>query len=191
MVNACRKGKRVELQVANWLKASGVASARRTQQHNGAEGLSDVVANDELPHFHIEVKGTKTSKLPNSTLLNWSRQLIRDCPEGQIPVLFHQANGQELVGMMLLDTFWAVAEHTPIAHFELILDESLDGPKTLEKLNLKFFITDRLKGVEVTPRHSALVYKVSEEWPYLFIVVSADYIREAMLNYEAEIRNRS
>lgn len=93
-INQCRKGKRVELELVHFLKDNGLASARRSEQHNGCEGLSDVLV-PELPHFHIESKGTKPSELPQSKLRDWIVQMDRDCPSNQIPVLFWKANGKE------------------------------------------------------------------------------------------------
>ena len=105
-INACKKGKRIELLVANWLKDNGCPSAHRTQQHNGAEGTSDVTAIVELPDWHIEVKGIQGASIPRSTLKNWSEQLKRDCPENLYPVLFHKANDKELV-VILPAKSWA------------------------------------------------------------------------------------
>lgn len=49
------KGTKGEREAAIYLRELGFASAHRTQQHNGV-GKSDVIAPDELPRVHIEVK---------------------------------------------------------------------------------------------------------------------------------------
>lgn len=56
MANSCNKGKVGERELANYLRSLGFTDARRTQQHNGAEGKSDVVCEDSLPGLHIECK---------------------------------------------------------------------------------------------------------------------------------------
>ncbi len=55
-VNSCRKGKAGELALVNYLKLLGFTDARRTQQHNGAEGKSDVLCEETLPGIHLECK---------------------------------------------------------------------------------------------------------------------------------------
>lgn len=101
MINQCKKGKRVELELVHFLKENGIVSARRTAQHCGKFGDSDVIAPDELPSFHIESKGTVNNVIPKSTLKKWATQLRVDCPVGKIPILFHKANNEDWVGITL------------------------------------------------------------------------------------------
>jgi len=56
MTNSKRKGKAGELKLVDFLKSLGFHDARRTQQHNGAAGKSDVVCEETLPNVHIECK---------------------------------------------------------------------------------------------------------------------------------------
>lgn len=94
-MNQNQKGKRIERDLVAWLKENGIESVRRTKQYNG-EGLSDVVAPEELPSFHLESKGTKTSKIPRSVLKKWFKQLEDDC-KGLLPILFQRPNNKDLV----------------------------------------------------------------------------------------------
>lgn len=100
MINSRQKGKRIELEIVNWMKDQGVLSAHRTQQFNGALGLADIEAKTELPSFHIEAKGTKDARLGRAKWLDWYHQLERDCPEHMISVLFHKANNCRIVGVL-------------------------------------------------------------------------------------------
>lgn len=91
---AKRKGGRVERALVQFLKEFGIASARRTAQCNGKSEFSecDVVAPDDLPHFHIESKGTARPEIGEKLLTEWMAQLERDCKPGRYPVIFHKAN---------------------------------------------------------------------------------------------------
>lgn len=107
MVNQKQKGSRVEREVANWLKEKGCTSARRTQQFNGAGHVADVVA-DELPNWHIEVKGTQSAVLPLSKLKAWVKQINDDCPADKKAVIINKANGKDFVAILPVDTFWVI-----------------------------------------------------------------------------------
>lgn len=91
-----RKGSRVERALVKMLKANGAQSARRTAQYNGKgdDSLADVVAPKELPHFHIECKGTAKRGLSKQEISDWFNQVYDDCPENKIPVIFHKANNE-------------------------------------------------------------------------------------------------
>lgn len=98
MINVCQKGKRVERELVTWLKSKGISSARRTRQYNG-EGLSDVVAMEDLPNFHIECKGVKAKYLTRTQINNWAEQLKRDCPTNLVPVLFCKRNNIDWIAL--------------------------------------------------------------------------------------------
>lgn len=96
-VNSKQKGSRVERDLVKFLKENGCPSARRTEQYCGASGdAADVVA-DELSHYHIECKGTKSKVLNYSTLTSWLEQIKRDCPKYKVPVIFWKANNAEWI----------------------------------------------------------------------------------------------
>lgn len=99
MINSCVKGKVVERALVDWLKEHGIASARRTEQYNGAEGISDVIADVELSHWHIESKGCKKALLTCGTLKDWYGQVERDCPSDLKPVIFVKSNNKELIAL--------------------------------------------------------------------------------------------
>lgn len=67
-INACRKGKVAERDAAKFLRSLGFADARRTQQHTGDAGDSDVVCPDSLPDVFIEVKSDRRARLGGAFL---------------------------------------------------------------------------------------------------------------------------
>lgn len=103
-INVNQKGKRVERNVAKWLKEKGCTSAHRTQQYCGTEGTSDVTT-CELKSFHIESKATRRPELTKSLLKGWLKQLSTDCPDDKIPVIVNTPNNKEAVVLMLADDY--------------------------------------------------------------------------------------
>ncbi len=99
-INICQRGKRVERELAAWLKEHGASSAQRSHQYSGnpTDGDSDIRC-DELNQFHIECKATKSPVLTKSQLIRWYEQLKVDCPDDSIPVLFTKADGKDWVGV--------------------------------------------------------------------------------------------
>lgn len=100
-MNSNRKGKVYEREIARFLKGLGY-DARRGQQHKGGADSPDVVG---LPGFHIEAKRTEHLRLYEA--LN---QSIRDCGEGEKPIVIYRKNGEKSVVIMLLDDFMEVIE---------------------------------------------------------------------------------
>lgn len=106
VINQCSKGKRVEREIAQWLRENGYPSARRSQQFNGGEGLADIVADEPaIKEWHIESKGTKLASLKRSQLLDWYDQVDRDCPENMNSVVINQARGKPLVALLPLQVW--------------------------------------------------------------------------------------
>lgn len=103
-VNGNQKGKRVELEVVNWLKANGLTDVRRSQQYNGQAGDADIVGND-VEEFHIESKGTKSCNLNKSTLKKWHNQLEVDNKHGKFPVIFFKGNSCNFILLVPLDKY--------------------------------------------------------------------------------------
>ena len=125
MSNQCAKGKRVERDVAHWLADNGYPSARRSQQHNGAEGLADVVANEPLiKDWHIECKGTKASTIKKCLLRDWYDQVTRDCPCDTLhPVVINEACRKPFTALIPL---WAwVKLITPTMEHHYILGDTV------------------------------------------------------------------
>lgn len=183
-MNQNKKGKRVELAIANWMKENGVTSARRSQQFagNAQFGSADIIAN-ELPTFHIESKGTKERKLGRSVLKAWWNQLQNDCPVNKIPVLFHIANGCPVVGiipahviqMIKLESYGIRALEgasiTPIEH-------------VAESEYIKLVLHKTYHSPPVMP--FVVGYQIEEGKIFLFL--SGLMLLEAMKKYEASIR---
>lgn len=91
-MNSRAKGKRVELAAAKFLRELGFASAGRTQQHCGRNGDSDVIAADELPHVHIEVKGNESIDIGTKLLAAACEQSDRDRKPQCCPVVLWKRN---------------------------------------------------------------------------------------------------
>lgn len=100
MINSKQKGKRGELELANYLKSKGF-TARRTQQYAGnKDGTSDVLCK-ELEDFHIEVK--RVEKLNLSEAME---QAIHDAElENKIPIVVHRKNRENWKVTINLDDF--------------------------------------------------------------------------------------
>lgn len=100
MINSKQKGKRGELELANYLKSKGL-TARRTQQYSGnKDGTSDVLC-EELDAYHIEVKRVEKLNLDNAM-----EQAIHDAGlENKIPIVVHRKNRDYWKVTMKLDDF--------------------------------------------------------------------------------------
>lgn len=103
-INQKQKGKRVELDFVHWLKENQVLSARRSEQYNGAAGLSDVLALTELPSWHIEVKGVKAPKISRSIFTSWVAQVLRDNKCNQHGVIAFKPNNYDFMCAVLDST---------------------------------------------------------------------------------------
>ena len=102
-INSKDKGKRGELELVHKLNDLGF-DTRRTAQFNGKEqgSLADLVGIDGV---HIECKRNERLNVDNAM-----EQAIRDCSEGETPMVFHRKNGKPwMVTMLLAD--WAHREH--------------------------------------------------------------------------------
>jgi Holliday junction resolvase len=93
-VNSKRKGKRGELNFANFCKSKGFQT-RRGQQYNGIEG-EDVVG---IEGVHVEVKRTEFLRLYEAM-----KQSIAEC-QGKVPIVAHRKNNEEWVVIMRAEDF--------------------------------------------------------------------------------------
>lgn len=99
MINSKQKGKKGELEVANYLKSKGL-TARRTQQYCGTEGTSDVVC-DQWPSVHIEVKRNEQLNVEKAL-----QQAINDSKStNKLPIVVHRKNREQWKVTLLLDDF--------------------------------------------------------------------------------------
>ena len=99
-MNSNLKGKTFEREIARYLREHGYTEARRGQQYKGGGDSPDVVG---LQGFHIEAKRTEHLRLYESL-----KQSIRDCAEGEKPIVIHRKNNEPSVVIMLLDDFMEV-----------------------------------------------------------------------------------
>lgn len=99
-MNSNLKGKTFEREIARYLREHGYTEARRGQQYKGGGDSPDVVG---LRGFHIEAKRTEHFRLYEAL-----KQSIRDCAEGEKPIVIHRKNNEPSVVIMLLDDFMEV-----------------------------------------------------------------------------------
>jgi len=92
------KGKRGELEVAEFLRALGYEAAR-SQQYNGRDGGADVVCS--IAGMHIEVK--RTERLQPYTFM---QQAVRDAKNNAVPTVWMRSNNREwLLTIRAMDMF--------------------------------------------------------------------------------------
>ena len=95
-MNSRNKGKRGELEWADWLRANLGIEAKRAQQHCGAAGDADLITDDGV---HWEVKRVEKLNLQNAM-----DQAVSDCPDDRIPAVAHRRNrGEWLVTLRAVD----------------------------------------------------------------------------------------
>lgn len=103
MTNSRNKGKRGELEWAEYLRGQGF-DARRGVQFRGGSDSPDVVS-ESLSRFHFEVK-----RVEAGNPYDWLTQSIRDSrsnPEScRIPLVAHRRNNQEWIMILRADDFF-------------------------------------------------------------------------------------
>lgn len=171
-MNVNQKGKRVEREIAAWLRDCGILSARRTQQYNG-EGLSDVVA-DELPEWHIESKGTKSALLTKSLLISWTIQVKKDCPPSLKPVIFNKANGKAIVAITT-PTVFNYYRNAHEAITEIFVGDSVNAYQLLEDMRIKHTVEELVGLVPPTNPINVFYYPINED-PWVFML-GVDWLR--------------
>lgn len=189
-INGNQKGKRVEREVAAWLKENGIASARRTEQYSGSpEGLSDVTAK-ELPSWHIESKGHATAKITRSVLKSWVDQVERDCPADKLPVIISLANGQDKVAILTFKTHDALKSVIGIPlEYIAVIDKSINPSLCFKNFKEHDGVFNFLRNIKPKPISSySLVYKVCEDPYTICIIVEGLTWLEYAKNYEARIK---
>ena len=85
-MNSKQKGKRGELELAEFLREHGFTGAARGQQFKGSPGSPDVVG---LPGHHIECKRVEALSAYDAYA-----QACRDCGSGDIPLVCYRKNGK-------------------------------------------------------------------------------------------------
>lgn len=129
-----RKGKRVELEIANWLKTLlPECKIHRTQQFCGSNGTSDIQGVGLVNNWHIESKATTQAKLDQSTLTKWINQVRTDNIENKRIVVFHKANNKELVAILLEN----IGDAYPIVTPSFIFSEEYDRVFRTKRLRLE------------------------------------------------------
>lgn len=177
------KGKVGERGLVHWLNERDIHSARRTQQHNGNDGLSDVVAPDELSHWHIESKNVRTPSRKRNELKKWAEQLKRDCPDAQHPVLFMRSNRNKIpfIGLFFLDAVKSLRLVQPT--FMVCVEESFNPSKILSGAKLTQRVYDRIfKGI----KHTDIITVYEIEPGLEFYAMEGDDALAHMLTLERE-----
>ena len=178
-INAKQKGARIERSIVNWLKDQGVLSARRSEQYCGGNGDADVLAPDELPSFHIESKGTKSSIIPKSKLKLWYKQIFDDVKEGQLPVIFNEANGEEIVALVPLGT--AIAMKLEVLKIETALGFSFTPSAHVHHTRLARIVAEKL-GQPMLYIPCVTAFKVTEN--QIFLAIDGPMFVREMLKFE-------
>lgn len=118
-MNSRQKGKRGELELAQYLRNKGHLEARRSAQYCGKTGdAPDVTGVDGL---HIECK--RVEQFRDEVAL---QQAERDARRGNVPIVMYRRNGEEWKALTRLDTFL------------IIWDELSDTQKANIHQKLKF-----------------------------------------------------
>lgn len=121
-INSCQKGKRVEREFRDVLRAAGYSSARRGRQYSGSPESPDVRC-EELSQFHFEVKGVERG------LNLWAAldQAARESPGQAWPVVAHKRNGTEfLITMRVADWLEVVGGCTSFDSAKWFMDNLAD-----------------------------------------------------------------
>lgn len=96
-LNSKQKGKRGELELAQFLRERGFDEARRGVQYSGGPDSPDVVG---LDGFAIECK-----RVEAGNLYSWLDQARSDAADGRVPLVAHRRNRQPWVAILTLDDF--------------------------------------------------------------------------------------
>lgn len=190
MVNQKKKGSRIELELVHWLKNHGIESARRTQQFSGKEGTSDIVAPDELPNWHIESKGTKSSLLTRSTIKKWLTQVKTDSKQ-KYSVILNKANSKDLVALIPFST-WKDLKHLETSKYtvNVVVTESIHAVDGLVEAQT---ITKLLEHIVSLPNDTIATYYFSTDPMHLdnkdlalsniaVILLAEHWLQVALLN---------
>lgn len=183
-INSKKKGSRVELELVHWLKERGVVSARRTQQFSGKEGTSDVVAPDELPSFHIEVKGTAGAKLEKSKLKKWVEQICRDKVSNSLPVIFHKANNHPWVAIFRAEECGFLYPNLENVH--LSLEDFIEPAHHLSKIKDTHYVALTLSPMRFCFECPAVAYRAASG--VSVVALFAEDLLPRMLSHEARIK---
>jgi|SRR5215471_14454107 len=89
-----QKGKRGELELAEYLREFGF-TARRSQQYRGTENAQDLV--HSVPGVHLECKRGERARP-----YEWLAKTIDEAIDGLIPVIAHRQNRQEWIAILPL-----------------------------------------------------------------------------------------
>ena len=176
MVNSKQKGKRVELEIAHWLQEHGLPSARRTQQFNGKGigSLSDIIAPDDLPTWHIECKGTQSPLLNRSTLIKWVEQIKRDCPDALQPVILNKANGKPIIAIVPYNVFLHYKSSVTTKE-KIVIEDSFYPSTYLESIYEEIKIAIAV-GAAAPENAIPILYYMVEEYVLVFMLAE-DWLR--------------
>lgn len=103
-MNSRDKGKRGELELANYLKERGYATARRGVQYSGGPGSPDVSG---LHGVHIEHK--RLSAFAGYKFLDQSK---RDSASDELSIVTIRADRREFIVLLTLDDFMELYERS-------------------------------------------------------------------------------
>lgn len=157
MVNSIQKGKRVERELAAWLREQGFTDARRSQQYCGDNGDSDVVG-ESLSKFHVECKATSSCTLTRSTLKKWYDQVENDNKEKKNPVIFFKCNSGEFLCIV---PFTAKFKRGSISVYPVVKD-SFNPLRELSENEDCGEVHQLFHGYACVEKIGALIYKIED-----------------------------
>ena len=147
--------------------------------------MSDIVAPDELPSWHIECKGTKNPELTQSTLGKWLKQIDTDCPSNLVPVIIHSANKYEYIAIIPLDTWKKICPNYVWGYF-LWAEETITPTKEFIKKDRQDAIEASL-GLMSNPV-GVIAHKVNyKEINTVVIILKASVWLQVAKTYEKQV----
>lgn len=119
-INSKAKGARFERQLARMFREHGFTDARRTAQYCGNTGdAADIIG---LPKIHVEAKHAERMRL-----YDWMSQAAHDAQPGEIPAVFHKANGKDILVTISFDDFMKLYEAAMNDTIDLIRSHKENG----------------------------------------------------------------
>lgn len=148
-----------------------------------------MVAPEELPSFHIEVKGTASPKLEKSKLKKWVEQLNTDCPyPDRIRVIFNKANNKSWL-CLLPHIDFACLTRDAVEGMDVIASlsqTSFQAHEMLEQHKMYNYLTLLVKARLVAEIETVACFNLGEG--QALVAMDADLTISYMLAYESRIK---
>lgn len=164
-MNINQRGKRIERELAQFLREQGFPTARRSEQYCGKAGDSDILV-DDLPEWHIECKGTKNSVIERSRIEKWYDQVHTDAPD-KLKVIFTKCDHGEWVTLMAIADWFRAFPELNEYHLgrKIFVEDSISFKDELERLDKKLSVRERfaMLGIHQPVTHHYIGYACAKE----------------------------